>query len=252
MTPGGKMGRGSGWQGSTYALVAGGAVLIVGALLPWVTGAVEVIGIGGWAGWLAILAGTVAIATGWYLANRADAGTRWIAFGAGLVGALAALAGAVARAGSPAPADGTVGIGPWVTFVGGVAAMTGAYLWRPRPTDATSTVTPAASTEAPTPDAVGRADAPGSASTTSPSIPPLAPPAPAPQPITPGPYRGSAAPPPDDRAPVGYSIKADAESMRYHPPDSPDYDRTVAAAWFAREDDAKAAGFTRWNQGSDR
>ena len=245
------MGRGSGWQGSTYALVAGGAVLIVGALLPWVTGAVEAMGIGGWAGWLAILAGAVAIATGWYLANRANAGMRWIAFGAGLVGALAGLAGVVVRTGSSAPIGGTVGIGPWVAFVGGVVAMVGSYVWRPRPTAATSTMTPGVSTGTTPPAADQRADEPGSDPTASPSTPPLPPP-PAPPPITPGPYRGSAAPPADGRAPVGYSIKADPDSMLYHPPDSPAYDQSVAAAWFAREDDAKAAGFTRWNQGLDR
>jgi len=43
------------------------------------------------------------------------------------------------------------------------------------------------------------------------------------------------------------AIKGSAESTLFHTPDSPYYEQTVADQWFATEDDARAAGFTRWN-----
>jgi large subunit ribosomal protein L17 len=44
-------------------------------------------------------------------------------------------------------------------------------------------------------------------------------------------------------APDGYPVKGNADSMKYHPPESPYYDRTVAEVWFADADAAEAAGF---------
>jgi large subunit ribosomal protein L17 len=44
-------------------------------------------------------------------------------------------------------------------------------------------------------------------------------------------------------APDGYPVKGNADSMKYHTPESPYYDRTVAEVWFADADAAEAAGF---------
>ncbi len=57
---------------------------------------------------------------------------------------------------------------------------------------------------------------------------------------------GSHAPLDDpDEAPAGFEIKGNAESMLYHVPGSAFYDRTVPEVWFASEDAAEAAGFSR-------
>jgi len=42
-------------------------------------------------------------------------------------------------------------------------------------------------------------------------------------------------------------IKGNRGSMLYHTPDSPWYARTIAEEWFHTEDEAQAAGFSRWN-----
>src|SRR5207344_658681 len=56
---------------------------------------------------------------------------------------------------------------------------------------------------------------------------------------------GSHAPLDDpDEAPEGFEIKGNAESMLYHLPGTPFYDRTVAEAWFATAEAAEAAGFS--------
>jgi large subunit ribosomal protein L17 len=47
------------------------------------------------------------------------------------------------------------------------------------------------------------------------------------------------------QAPEGYAIKGNADSMKYHGPDSQWYDQTVAEVWFRTEEAAEAAGFTR-------
>jgi large subunit ribosomal protein L17 len=44
-------------------------------------------------------------------------------------------------------------------------------------------------------------------------------------------------------APDGYPVKGNADSMKYHTPESPYYDRTVAEVWFADAEAAEAAGF---------
>lgn len=48
-----------------------------------------------------------------------------------------------------------------------------------------------------------------------------------------------------NEAPEGYPIKGNANSMKYHTPDSPFYGRTVAEIWFASEADAEAAGYEK-------
>ena len=44
-------------------------------------------------------------------------------------------------------------------------------------------------------------------------------------------------------APDGYPVKGNADSMKFHTPESPYYDRTVAEVWFASPEAAEAAGF---------
>ena len=56
---------------------------------------------------------------------------------------------------------------------------------------------------------------------------------------------GSHAPLDDpDEAPEGFEIKGNADSMLYHLPGTPFYNRTVAEVWFATEEAAEAAGFS--------
>ena len=56
---------------------------------------------------------------------------------------------------------------------------------------------------------------------------------------------GSRGPIADDAKPEGFPIKGNADSMLYHTPDSPFYGRTVAEVWFATEEAAEAAGFSK-------
>ena len=56
---------------------------------------------------------------------------------------------------------------------------------------------------------------------------------------------GSHAPLEDpDEAPEGFEVKGNADSMLYHLPGTPFYDRTVAEVWFASAEAAEAAGFS--------
>jgi len=56
---------------------------------------------------------------------------------------------------------------------------------------------------------------------------------------------GSAHPIEGGEAPSAeYVIKGNADSMLYHPPESPFYGRTVAEVWFTTADAAEAAGFS--------
>jgi large subunit ribosomal protein L17 len=55
----------------------------------------------------------------------------------------------------------------------------------------------------------------------------------------------SAAPNEDGSAPVGFDIKGNKDSMRYHEPDGQWYDQTIAEVWFNTPEAAEAAGFTR-------
>jgi uncharacterized membrane protein ArfC len=51
------------------------------------------------------------------------------------------------------------------------------------------------------------------------------------------------------KAPQGYTIKGNENSMLYHTPDSPSYAQTIAEVWFTDEESAVRAGFTPWHKG---
>lgn len=61
---------------------------------------------------------------------------------------------------------------------------------------------------------------------------------------------GSIAAPADDSQPEGYTIKGNKDSMKYHGPDSPWFDQTVAEVWFTTAEAAEAAGFTAAGSGA--
>ena len=46
-----------------------------------------------------------------------------------------------------------------------------------------------------------------------------------------------------EKPPAGYDIKGNADSGKYHTPESPWYDRTIAEVWFNSTEAAEAAGF---------
>ncbi|HET7724331.1 MAG TPA: 50S ribosomal protein L17 [Propionibacteriaceae bacterium] len=46
-----------------------------------------------------------------------------------------------------------------------------------------------------------------------------------------------------ENPPEGYDIKGNADSMKYHTPESPWYGRTIAEVWFSSAEAAEAAGF---------
>jgi len=54
---------------------------------------------------------------------------------------------------------------------------------------------------------------------------------------------GAAAPNEDGSAPEGFEIKGNADSMLYHLPGTPFYERTIAEVWFDTEENAEAAGY---------
>ncbi|ALX05668.1 MULTISPECIES: 50S ribosomal protein L4 [Aeromicrobium] len=56
---------------------------------------------------------------------------------------------------------------------------------------------------------------------------------------------GSKAPLKSGNAPKGHEIKGNVDSMKFHTPDSPWYDQTVAEVWFDTEETAQAAGFEK-------
>ena len=43
-----------------------------------------------------------------------------------------------------------------------------------------------------------------------------------------------------------FTIKGNADSMLFHTPESPYYERTRAEVWFRTPEEAAAAGFTEW------
>jgi uncharacterized membrane protein ArfC len=53
-------------------------------------------------------------------------------------------------------------------------------------------------------------------------------------------------------APSGYTIKGNEDSMLYHSPESPTYQRTIAEVWFRDVKTAEAAGFNRWDSGKSQ
>lgn len=50
-------------------------------------------------------------------------------------------------------------------------------------------------------------------------------------------------------APAGYTIKGHEDSMLYHTPDSPSFQKSDAEIWFVDEDSALRAGFRPWHRG---
>lgn len=52
--------------------------------------------------------------------------------------------------------------------------------------------------------------------------------------------------------PSGWTVKGNEESMLYHTPESPSYQRTIAEVWFSDEETAVAAGFARWDSGKSQ
>ncbi|MEY2583931.1 MAG: large subunit ribosomal protein, partial [Ilumatobacteraceae bacterium] len=54
---------------------------------------------------------------------------------------------------------------------------------------------------------------------------------------------GAHAPLEDNAQPDGYEIKGNADSMLYHLPGTPFYDRTIAEVWFDTSENAEAAGY---------
>ena len=60
-----------------------------------------------------------------------------------------------------------------------------------------------------------------------------------------GKFKNSAAPLKSGKAPEGFTIKGNEDSMLFHTPDSPWYDQTVAEVWFKTARSAEAAGFTQ-------
>lgn len=64
--------------------------------------------------------------------------------------------------------------------------------------------------------------------------------------VEPGRFPGSAKPLSGGAAPSGeFTIKGNEDSMIYHTPQSPSYDRTIAETWFKTEAAAVAAGFRK-------
>ncbi len=64
-------------------------------------------------------------------------------------------------------------------------------------------------------------------------------------------YAGSAPATEDGSAPAGFDIKGNQDSMKFHAPTSPWYDRTKAEIWFATAEAAEAAGFVNAEKKSD-
>ncbi len=55
----------------------------------------------------------------------------------------------------------------------------------------------------------------------------------------------------DGSAPEGFEVKGNKDSMKFHAPSSPWYDRTNAEVWFRTADAAEAAGFVNAEQKKD-
>jgi large subunit ribosomal protein L17 len=95
--------------------------------------------------------------------------------------------------------------------------------------------------------AVREAEAATKRTAKAPAAKPAAEPAPVEGPNGPD----SAAPLADGSAPEGFTIKGNADSNKYHGPDSQWYDQTVAEVWFRSEEAAEAAGFTKAGGSND-
>jgi small subunit ribosomal protein S2 len=113
-----------------------------------------------------------------------------------------------------------------------------------------------AATEAPASEATGaaaeapQAEAAAEAATEAPAEPateikPLAA-------VAEGEFGAEAAPATEDgSAPEGFEIKGNKDSMKFHAPSSPWYDRTNAEVWFRSAEAAEAAGFVNAEQKKD-
>lgn len=66
--------------------------------------------------------------------------------------------------------------------------------------------------------------------------------------VTPSEYGpGSAAPGAGGAGPKGWTVKGNADSMLFYTDDAPGFRRAAADVWFADEEAATKAGFTRWD-----
>ena len=63
--------------------------------------------------------------------------------------------------------------------------------------------------------------------------------------FAPAEWAGSVQPDADGNGPESHPIKGNADSMLYHNTESPHYGRTKAEVWFASEEAAEAAGFSK-------
>lgn len=54
------------------------------------------------------------------------------------------------------------------------------------------------------------------------------------------------------KAPQGYSVKGNEDSMLYHTTESPSYEVTIAELWFTDVESAERAGFARWDSGKSQ
>jgi hypothetical protein len=71
--------------------------------------------------------------------------------------------------------------------------------------------------------------------------------------MPPGPHGpGSATPGPGGSGPEGWTVKGNEDSMLYHSPESPSYQRTIAEVWFRDVETAEAAAFNRWDSGKSQ
>lgn len=68
-----------------------------------------------------------------------------------------------------------------------------------------------------------------------------------------GPYGPDSHEPLEDpnEAPEGYYVKGNKDSMKFHTPDSPWYDQTIAEVWFNSATAAEAAGFAEAGKAKD-
>jgi hypothetical protein len=139
---------------------------------------------------------------------------------------------------TPAPEATTPAAQPDATPPRGVAAERSPRP-RPRPRprpDAADTTRPAATP----PEGVAQAGF-GPTSASGASAPPHALFTPA------APGGAGGVPGPDGEAPgPEFTIKGNADSMLFHTPQSPYFERTRAEVWFRTADEAVAAGFTEW------
>lgn len=164
--------------------------------------------------------------------------------------------GLIARSGAKAgDADETVGaeepLAEWERELltgdadKAAAAATGDAAAETPASEATGAASEAPQAEAAT-DAPAETEAPTVAETEAPAeVTPLAA-------VAEGEFGADSAPATEDgSAPEGFEIKGNKDSMKFHAPSSPWYDRTNAEVWFRTADAAEAAGFVNAEQKKD-